>query len=73
MEIESEEGLVNEYFPLKGFGFIRRKKGRDVFFFYADLIDSDRLVDVGDRVSFNVEPGKKGPKAVKIKKLGSAH
>jgi CspA family cold shock protein len=66
-----EKGLVNEYFPLKGFGFIRREKGRDVFFFYADLLDTDLIVDVGDRVSFEVIDGKKGPKAINIKKLGS--
>ena len=66
-----DEGLVNEYFPLKGFGFIRRAKGRDVFFFYADLVNTDAIVDIGDRVSFEVTAGKKGPKAVNIKKLGS--
>ena len=70
---EHDEGIVNEYFALKGFGFIRRRKGRDVFFFYTDLIDTDAKVDVGDRVTFDLSAGKKGPKAVKIKKVGSAH
>jgi len=65
------EGVVNEYFALKGYGFIRRQIGRDVFFFYADLRDTDTKIDVGDRVEFSLVPGKKGPKAVEIKKVGS--
>jgi len=73
MEPTKDEGVINEYFPLKGFGFIRRKKGRDVFFFYTDLIDSDSKVDVGDRVTFDVDMGTRGPKALKILKVGSAH
>lgn len=73
MQTIVENGVVNEYFALKGFGFIRRQQGRDVFFFYADLIDTDSMVDVGDRVSFEVAAGKKGPKALNIRKTGSAH
>lgn len=69
----SDEGVINEYFSLKGFGFIRREKGRDVFFFYKDLVDNDVKVDVGDRVVFEVVDGRKGPKAIKIIKVGSAH
>jgi len=65
------EGIVKEYFPLKGFGFIRREKGRDVFFFYKDLDDKDVKVDIGDRVEFCIVKGGKGPKAIDIKKLGS--
>jgi cold shock CspA family protein len=68
-----DEGIVNEYFALKGFGFIRRGQGRDVFFFYNDLMDKDSKVDVGDRVIFSTVQGKKGPKAVNIKKVGSSH
>lgn len=73
MEAKFEEGIINEYFPLKGFGFIRRAKGRDVFFFYNQLVDKDSKVDVGDRVSFSIIQGEKGPKAVSVKKIGSAH
>ncbi|GAB3401855.1 retron Se72 family effector protein [Massilia agilis] len=73
MEAIVEEGVVNEYFALKGYGFIRRSKGRDVFFFYNDLAEGDAKVDVGDRVTFSTVPGKKGPKAITIKKVGSAH
>lgn len=73
LENKSNEGVINEYFSLKGFGFIRREKGRDIFFFYKDLIDNETKVDVGDRVIFEIVKGRKGPKAIKIKKIGSAH
>lgn len=73
MDLVLEEGIVNEYFSLKGFGFIRRLKGRDVFFFYKDLIDTDNKVDIGDRVYFETMPGKHGPKAIKIRKVGSSY
>lgn len=71
--MDKDEGIINEYFSLKGFGFIRRKTGRDVFFFYQNLVQKDSSVNIGDRVSFEVVPGKKGLKAINIEKLGSAH
>ena len=73
MSTPVDEGIVNEYFSLKGYGFIRRTKGRDVFFFYTDLLDTDDKVDIGDRVFFETAPGKHGPKAIKIRKTGSSY
>ncbi|HYE36064.1 retron Se72 family effector protein [Methylocaldum sp.] len=72
MSTEREIGIIREYFTLKGFGFIRRERGKDVFFFYTDLKCKDENIDIGDRVSFNVTKTPKGPRATLIKKEGSA-
>ncbi|WP_275285877.1 retron Se72 family effector protein [Halomonas elongata] len=63
---ERETGTINHYSNLKGFGFIRRKKGKDVFFFYEDFVDGDADVVIGDTVSFEVKKMPKGPRAYKI-------
>lgn len=66
-----ETGVVRAFDPLKGFGFIRRERGKDVFFFYDQIIAEDRLLFVGDVVSFEVEIKPKGPRALGVKKEGS--
>lgn len=72
MSTVREYGIIREYFILKGFGFIRREHGRDVFFFYTDLISKDEKVEVGDRVSFDLDQTPKGPRATAIRKEGNA-
>lgn len=64
-----EYGYVNAYDPLKGYGFIRREKGKDVFFHYTSLITEERLVGEGDKVSFLLQMGGKGPVATNIVKV----
>lgn len=64
-------GVVRAFDPLKGFGFIRREQGKDVFFFYDQIVDENRLLFVGDIVSFEVELKPKGPRAMSIKKEGN--
>ncbi len=61
-----ETGTVNSYNNLKGFGFIRREKGKDVFFFYEDFMNGNSDVVLGDTVSFEIENKPKGPRAMKI-------
>jgi len=69
-DIIREFGIVRAYDFFKGFGFIRRDKGKDVFFFYDDILDDDKVISVGDTVSFTVEKAAKGPKARTLKKEG---
>lgn len=61
-------GRVRMYDHFKGFGFIRRDKGKDVFFFYDDIDGDDRNIVEGDTVSFRIELAPKGPKAKGLKK-----
>lgn len=63
-----ERGFVTVYNVFKGYGFIRREKGKDVFFFYDDIIDSQLELISGDRVEFELKNEPKGPRAYKVKK-----
>ncbi|WP_421340432.1 retron Se72 family effector protein [Aeromonas veronii] len=66
---EVETGVVNAFYPLKGFGFIRREKGKDIFFFYDQIEQDDRLLLVGDIVSFFIQKTPKGLRAFNIKRV----
>lgn len=66
-----ETGMIHAYDSFKGFGFIRRKKGKDVFFFYDGFIESTIEPAEGDIVSFEITQQPKGPKAHNIIKEGS--
>lgn len=68
MSTERYFGRVRMYDNFKGFGFIRREKGKDVFFFYDDIEDDDRNIVEGDTVSFQIELAPKGPKAKHLTK-----
>jgi len=61
---EKEQGTVKWFNGSRGFGFIERDAGEDVFVHYdAILGDGYRNLDEGDRVEFTVVQGEKGPKA----------
>lgn len=64
-----DRGFVNSYDSFKGFGFIRREKGRDVFFFYDDVEDVDAGVVLGDIVDFEVRSEPKGPRAYRVRRV----
>lgn len=65
---EFGKGFVVSYDPFKGFGFIRREKGRDVFFFYDDIAEADLDIFEGVHVEFEVRVEKKGPRAYTLRK-----
>jgi CspA family cold shock protein len=61
-----DTGFVNSYNSFKGYGFIRREKGRDVFFSYDDVEDVSTGIVMGDVVRFEVHDEPKGPRAYKV-------
>ena len=61
------KGTVKFFNDTKGFGFIKPEDGDDVFVHQSELIDASSLAE-GDNVTFEIEKGDKGPKAVKVKK-----
>ncbi|WP_444926960.1 retron Se72 family effector protein [Microbulbifer sp. TRSA002] len=70
MSDEKHYGRVTIYDRFKGYGFIRREKGKDVFFFYEEVIGDDRDLFEGDRVSFSIDIAPKGPRAKGVRKEG---
>jgi CspA family cold shock protein len=62
------EGIVKWFNEKKGFGFIASDDGTDVFVHFSAIQDSGfKTLAEGQRVSFDVERGKKGPSAVNVK------
>lgn len=64
------EGTVKWFNDSKGFGFIEQDNGPDVFAHFSAIEgDGFKSLDEGQRVSFDVTEGQKGPQAAAIRKL----
>jgi CspA family cold shock protein len=64
------QGTVKWFNDKKGYGFITAEDGKDLFVHYNAIEGQGfRSLQEGDRVSFEIEQGAKGPAAVKVKKL----
>ena len=67
---ERESGTVKWFNNAKGYGFISRDSGEDVFVHYSAVEgDGYRSLDEGQRVEFAVEQGPKGLQAVHVSAL----
>lgn len=64
MSVEKEKGTVKWFNERKGYGFIARESGGDVFVHYKAINgDGFKSLNEGDRVEFVVTQGQKGPAA----------
>lgn len=61
------EGKVKFFNEVKGFGFITSDSGKDLFVHQSGLQDQNVTLNENDSVSFDVEEGDRGPKAVNVK------
>ena len=63
------KGTVKWFNNAKGFGFIGREDGPDVFVHYSAVIaDGYKTLQEGDMVEFDIVQGQKGPQADKVTK-----
>ena len=62
-------GTVKWFNDKKGYGFIESDDGGDVFVHHTSIQGSGfKSISEGERVTFEVEQGDKGPKAVNVVK-----
>ncbi len=63
------QGTVKWFNDAKGFGFIEQENGPDVFVHFSAIqSEGFKSLAEGDRVTFDVESGQKGPAATNVLK-----
>lgn len=62
------KGTVKWFDAKKGYGFITKEDGEDIFVHYSAIqAEGYKTLKEGDRVEFDVQNGQKGPQAANVK------
>lgn len=71
MEVKAlAEGTVKWFSEKKGYGFIEREDGQDLFVHYTSInTPGFKTLAEGERVSFDIEESDRGPVAKNVNKL----
>ena len=63
-----EKGTVKWFTGAKGYGFIQRSTGEDVFVHYSNVQGTGfRTLEAGQQVEFEIAPGRKGDEARNVR------
>ena len=64
-------GTVKWFSQEKGYGFLTRPDGPDVFVHYSAIqMEGYKSLDEGQRVEFEITQGQKGPQAEQVRRVG---
>ena len=64
------EGIVKWFNDRKGYGFIERDDGKDLFVHHSSIdMSGFRTLAEGDKVSFEINESDRGPEAKNVKKV----
>jgi cold shock protein len=65
-----EQGTVKWFNAAKGYGFIQRESGEDVFVHFSSIVGNGyRSLEEGARVTFEVKTGPKGLQAANVERV----
>lgn len=62
-----EKGIVKWFNDEKGYGFIERKSGSDIFVYWSNIkMQGHKTLEAGEKVKFDVEKADKGENAINV-------
>lgn len=67
---ERTRGVAKWFNPAKGYGFIQRPNGEDVFVHFSEIrMEGFKTLNEGEEVEFTLQEGEKGLQAVDVVRL----